>query len=164
MAKKNENPIEDQEVMEVPVESTPLESESPAAEASTEDKLKELQSKRMGTFKVDLSYLDAKYLRNMLDKTVYKGPQQAYLLIISKLEMAQVCEVLKNEGAKENRLPVDLTSATIESISFFMNQKEGTGADSAQRLFAASMVLRPAIEQINKLDQEISNLSNASKS
>jgi hypothetical protein len=158
MAKKNENPIEDQEVMEAPVESTPTESESPTTEVSTEDKLKELQSKRMGMFKVNLSYLDAKYLRNMLDKTVYKGPQQAYLLIISKLEMAQVCEMLKNE-AKETKSQVDLSSATIESISFFMNQKEGTGADSAQRLFAASMVLRPAIEQINKLDQEISDLS-----
>jgi hypothetical protein len=155
----NENQVEDQIVVEVTEEATEQIVESTKVEMTEEDILKNLQAKRMGTFKVDLSYSDATYLRNMLDKTTYKGPQQAYLLIISKLELSQVCEMLKNES-NNTRHPVELTSATIESISFFMNQKEGVGIDSAQKLFAASMVLRPAIGEINKLDQEISNLSN----
>jgi hypothetical protein len=155
----NENQVEDQVMIEATEETTIPEVESNEVEMTEEDMLKNLQAKRMGTFKVDLSYSDATYLRNMLDKTAYKGPQQAYLLIISKLELSQVCEMLKNEP-KDTRHPVELTSATIESVSFFMNQKEGVGVDSAQKLFAASMVLRPAISEINKLDQELTNLSN----
>jgi hypothetical protein len=155
----NENQVEYQVAVEAAEETTAPEIESTNVETTEEDILKDLQAKRIGTFKVDLSYSDAAYLRNMLDKTTYKGPQQAYLLIISKLELSQVCEMLKNE-AKDARHPVELTSATIESVSFFMNQKEGVGVDSAQKLFAASMVLRPAIGEINKLDQELTNLSN----
>jgi hypothetical protein len=155
---ENEILVEDQAVVET-VEETTIDSESTTVEMTDEEKLGSLQAKRMGTFKVDLSYSDATYLRNMLDKTTFKGPQQAYLLIISKLELSQICEALKNEP-KDSRHPVEITSATIESVSFFMNNKEGIGVDSAQKLFAASMVLRPAIAEINKLDQELTNLSN----
>ena len=126
-------------------------------ELTPEEKLSELQARRMGTFKVELTHSDATYFRNTLDKSVYRGPQQAYLLIISKLEISQVCEFLKSEN-KESRHSVDITAATIESVSYFLNNREGTGADSAQKLFAASMVLRPAIGEINRLDSEIEEL------
>lgn len=157
---ENEILVEDQMMVETVEETTVnAEADSTSVEMTDEEKLGALQAKRMGTFKVDLSYSDATYLRNMLDKTTFKGPQQAYLLIISKLELSQICEALKNEP-KDTRHPVEITSATIESVSFFMNNKEGVGVDSAQKLFAASMVLRPAIAEINKLDQELTNLSN----
>lgn len=155
---ENEIQLEDQATIEA-IEEITTGTESTTIEMTDEEKLGSLQAKRMGTFKVDLSYSDAAYLRNMLDKTTFKGPQQAYLLIISKLELSQICEALKNE-AKDARHPVEITSATIESVSFFMNNKEGVGPDSAQKLFSASMVLRPAIAEINKLDQEINNISN----
>lgn len=128
-----------------------------AKELTPEEKLSELQAKRMGTFKVELTHSDATYFRNTLDKSVYKGPQQAYLLIISKLEISQICEALKG-ASRESRHSVDITAATIESISYFLNNREGTGADSAQKLFAASMVLRPAIGEINRMDSEIEDL------
>lgn len=139
------------------------ESTEETKELSPEEKLKEMQARRMGTFKLEMSYSDAVYFRNTLDKAPYKGPQQAYLLIISKLEISQICESLKG-GAKEDKHQVELTSATLESISYFLNNREGTGADSAQKLFTASMVLRPAISEINKLDSEIEELSQSLKS
>ena len=86
---------------------------------SPAEKLAKLQADRMGNFKVTISYDDATYLRNLLEKSEYKGPQQAYLLIISKLEMSQVCETLKGMD-REMRHTVEISAAAIESMSFFI--------------------------------------------
>lgn len=126
------------------------------------EKLKELSTQRMGKFKVSLSVADAKYIRNLLDRSEWKGPQQAYLLVISKLEMSQICQELKELDPNLSH-SVDLSSAAIESISFFMNGSTGKGENSAQRLFAASMLLRPAIGEINKIDTQIEKFNSKEK-
>ena len=114
----------------------------------------DLQVERMGTFKVGMGYVDAVYYRNMLDKATYKGPQQAYLLLVAKAEMSNVCSGLKDND-KTKRYEVDLTSACIESLGFFMNNFEGKGSDSAGKLFSASMLLRPSMGLINQLDEKL---------
>ena len=60
-----------------------------------EKEFDELQRLRMGKFKVQLSIEDATYLKNLLNKVEYKGPQQAYLLLISSVELTAICEELK---------------------------------------------------------------------
>lgn len=144
------------EEAELPQGDSPDPTEE-AKELTPEETLKSLQERRMGTFKVDLSLSDATYLRNLVEKTKFKGPQQAYLILIAKSEMTQVRDSLKDLD-KTERHTVDITSATIESLSYFMNNMESVGTESANKLFAASMILRPAISQINQLDQEISEL------
>lgn len=141
---------------------TTLESEEAQDTGQTVDenpaeKLARLQTERMGNFKVTISHNDATYVRNLLEKSEYRGPQQAYLLIISKLEMMQVCEALK-DLSKDSRHQVELSAAAIESISFFMNNHSGKGLDSAQKLFAASMQFRPAISAINSIEDQIESL------
>ena len=148
MSETTENQIEEL------VEDQPTE-EGNTKELTPEEILNDLRNQRTGMFDVELAYTDASYLRNLLDRAEYKGPQQAYLLIISKLEISQICESLK-EFNKEEKKKVKLTSASIESISFFMNNAVGKGAATAQKLFAASMVLRPAVARINEIDQQMS--------
>lgn len=152
--------IINEEAVSETAEETVVESQEEVVEEkelTPAEKLSQLEAERMGSFKVTLSLEDAKYLRNMLDKTEYKGPQQAYLLVISKLEMSGVCETL-NDLDKQQRHTVEISSATIESLTFFMNNKVGKGVDSAQKLFAASMQLRPAITQINELDLKLESM------
>ena len=157
-----ENPELDEKVTQEPVAEI-KEEKIPEVKLSKEElELKELQEKRMGKFKVTLSYSDAVYLRNLLDKSEFKGPQQAYILIISKLEISSTCDALKNED-KTKRYDVELSSATIESISYFMNNKTGKGEDAAQRLFAASMLLRQATGEINELDAQLNTLREKQK-
>jgi hypothetical protein len=164
----NLNPETISEVVEETVEDTVENTIEDLVEEKTEelveeenlspaDKLAKLQIERMGNFNVTLSYDDASYLKNLLDKVEFKGPQQAYLLIISKLEMTQICETIKGLP-KESRHSVEISAAAIESISFFINSKTGKGIDSAQRLFSASMQLRPAISHINRIEDEIDAL------
>lgn len=155
--------VDSQSEIESTVETTVDESTEVASEPEKEltpaEKLAQLQMDRMGNFNVTLSYDDATYLRNLLEKSEYKGPQQAYLLIISKLEMSQICETLKGLD-REMRHTVEISAAAIESMSFFMNLKTGKGIDSAQRLFTASMQLRPAISQINRIEEELEAFKN----
>jgi hypothetical protein len=127
-------------------------------EMSTE----ELTTKRMGNFKVGLSYSDAVYYRNLLDKSEYTGPNQAYLLAVSKAELSQVCNGLKNQD-KNSRYEVQLTSATIESLGFYMNKHTGKGSDSASKLFSASMLLRPVMGEINKIDDILNSRKESDK-
>jgi hypothetical protein len=124
------------------------------------DPLTELQAKRMGSFEVSLTFNDARYLRNLLDKSEWVGPNQAYLLIISKLEMSNICEALKGMDPGQMH-KVKMTSACIESLNYFMSRWSGTGEQSAQKLFASSMLLRGAIGEINKIDSEIEELKNS---
>lgn len=139
-------------------EATKKEKKSPKTkELTPEEKVMELSKQRMGKFDVALSAADAKYMRNLLDRSEWKGPQQAYLLIISKLEMSQLCEELKDKDQATSH-PTPMSSATIESLSFFMNNYTGKGDNAAHKLFASSMLLRPAIGEINKIDREIEEL------
>ena len=126
--------------------------EVPLTELSTDD----LTKKRMGAFKVGMSYGDAVYYRNLLDKSEYTGPNQAYLLALAKTEMSQLCTGLKTQD-KHKRYEVQLTSATIESLGFFINKHSGKGADSASKLFTASMLLRSVMGEINAIDEILSS-------
>lgn len=166
MSSKSNETTETQVVEETPQveekvatkETTKKEKKSPKAkELTPEEKVMELSKQRMGKFDVALSAADAKYMRNLLDRSEWKGPQQAYLLIISKLEMSQLCEELKDKDQAVSH-PTPVSSATIESLSFFMNNYTGKGDNAAHKLFASSMLLRPAIGEINKLDREIEEL------
>lgn len=154
---ENEAAIE--ETVELAVESdsdVSVEEES-KSEETPEEKLTRLRLERTGTFKINMTYSDATYLRNRLDKSEWVGPQQAYLLIISKLELSSVCEELSQLDKKSSH-QVELTAATIESVSYFLNKATGVGEDSAQKLFAASMLLRPALAEMGRLDEEMKSM------
>jgi len=141
------------ETTENTVEETMI--DEPKVERTPEEQIyHDLQAQRMGKFKIRMSHGDATYFRNLLDKAEYKGPQQAYLLIIAKTELSQVVDGLK-EMDKMTRYDVELTSACIESLGFFMNSFKGKGSDSAMKLFTASMLLRPCMGEINALDEKM---------
>ena len=149
------------ETIELNVETdsdAPVEMESEREEEETlEEKMTRLRLERTGTFKINMTYSDATYLRNRLDKSEWVGPQQAYLLIISKLELSSICEELAQLDKKSSH-QVELTAATIESTSYFLNKATGVGEDSAQKLFAASMLLRPALSEMGRLDEELKSM------
>lgn len=129
--------------------------EEPQRELTPEEQeLRDLQTKRMGTFKVQLDPGSVLYYRNLLDKCEYEGPQQAYLLVIAKSELSSIAHQLK-DADKTKRYEVDMTSACIESLGFFMNRYKGKGSDSAMKLFSASMLLRPVMGEINAIDQQL---------
>jgi hypothetical protein len=123
-----------------------------------EEQLEELVKLRTGNLNVKADVSELKYLKNSLNSRVeWKGPNEAYLAIISNLALSQA---LSEISTKSGEVTVSLPSSVIESLNFFLNRVSGTGLDAAQKLFSAAMVLRQQVEYLKKLDTEIQTIQN----
>jgi hypothetical protein len=156
--------IEEQEVL---IEDTQSETmpemdgivEEPQAELSELDKAVQA---RMGHFTINISPSDLKYIKNLLNNKIeWKGPNEAYLMLMALLSISS--ELKERDSSSSERVQVQLPSTTLESINFFLNRVTGKGEESAHRLFAVSMLLRPAMEEIKKLDELIEKLQSEEK-
>lgn len=156
--------IAEQEVL---IEDTQSESipkndgiiEEPQAELSPLDSAIQ---ERMGHFEINISPADLKYVKNLLNNKIeWKGPNESYLMLMALLSISS--ELKERNSSSTERVKIHLPSATIESINFFLNRVTGKGEESAHRLFAISMLFRPAIEKINKLDAFIKSLESEEK-
>ena len=156
--------IEEQEVL---IEDTQSETmpesegvvEEPQAELSELDKAVQA---RMGHFAINISPADLKYIKNLLNNKIeWKGPNEAYLMLMALLSISS--ELKERDSSANERVQVQLPSTTLESINFFLNRVTGKGEESAHRLFAVSMLLRPAMEEIKKLDELIEKLQSEEK-
>lgn len=128
-------------------------------ELSEEQKL---ISERMGKFGINLSIKDVVYFRNLLNKSEFSGSREAYLLLVATAEITSVIDFLKN-SKNENTVTIELTAATIESLNYFIEKKTGTGFDSAQKLFSASMILRQAVIKLRELDEKLQTIKKDQK-
>jgi hypothetical protein len=95
------------------------------------------------------------------NKIEWKGPNEAYLMLMALLSISS--ELKERDSSSNERLQVQLPSTTLESINFFLNRVTGKGEESAHRLFAVSMLLRPSMEEIKKLDETIEKLQSEEK-
>jgi hypothetical protein len=122
--------------------------------------LDSLIQRRMGNFNVAISPADLKYVKNLLNNKIeWTGPNEAYLILMSLISISNELKELDDRSTE--RVNISLPSTTLESINFFLNKVSGKGEESAHRLFAVSMLLRPAMEQIKAIDSEIEKLKSA---
>jgi hypothetical protein len=159
MSEETTTPIEEQEVL------TAIQDETTSTEENTTPELSELDSaiqRRMGSFDLNISPSDLKYIKNLLNNKVeWKGPNEAYLILMSLVSLSS--ELKESDDRSTERKRISLPSTTLESINFFLSKITGKGEESAQRLFAVSMLLRPAMEEIKKLDETIERLQSEKK-
>lgn len=142
---------EEVEVTQAPQEEALTEPTTPP---TSEEQLNALINRRMGEFSVKISYADLKYIKNTIQQKVeWKGPNEAYLVIISLLTIDNALQAMDPKSLES--IQIHLPSSTIESINFFLNRISGKGLDSAQKLFSISMMLRQPIEALKKIDAEI---------
>ena len=132
--------------------------EQPVVELTLQEKLEQLINKRTGDFEIQISYKDLKYIKNTLvQKIEWTGSNEAYLLILTLLSIDSCLEEMdpKNEMV---RVKTSLSSTSLETINYFFSKVTGKGVDSAQKLFAAAMQIRPALEAMKKMDEAILSL------
>ena len=153
------NTIEDQETV-ISAESETTENQvEPQAELSEVDALIQ---RRMGNFEINISPADLKYVKNLLNNKVeWKGPNEAYLILMALLSLSS--ELKEVDDRSTERRSISLPSTTLESINFFLGKITGKGEESAHRLFAVSMLLRPAMEQIRVIDETIEQFKSEKK-
>ena len=141
----NPTAAEPEVVTEAAAPSTPLEQ------------LNALIAKRNGEFEVKMSYADLKSIKNSVNQKIeWKGPNEAYLVIMTILTIDNVLESL--DYKETSPVKIMMPASTIESINFFLTKITGKGLESAQRLFSTAMQLRQVMEVIRKLDEEIASL------
>lgn len=155
--------IEEQEMV---IEDTQSEeTQEDQVEQSPEVELSELDKAvqaRMGHFTINISPADLKYIKNLLNNKIeWKGPNEAYLMLMAVLSIS--AELKDRDTSSVERTQIQLPSTTLESINFFLNRVTGKGEESAHKLFAISMLLRPAMEEIKKLDETIEKLQSEEK-
>lgn len=127
-------------------------------ELTLQEQLDELLKQRTGEFEIQISHKDLKYIKNTLTQKIeWTGSNEAYLLILTTLAIDSSLEDMdpKNELA---RVKTSLPSSALETINYFFSKITGKGVDSAQKLFAASMQIRPALEAMKKLDEAIKSV------
>jgi murein L,D-transpeptidase YcbB/YkuD len=154
--------VEEQEIlMEEPQMDAEVANEEHQVEMSELDKAVQA---RMGHFEVAISPSDLKYVKNLLNNKIeWKGPNEAYLMLMALLNLSNELKELGDSSSTE-RKKIALPSTTLESINFFLARVTGKGEESAHRLFAVSMLLRPAMEEIKKLDEIIEKLQSEENS
>jgi hypothetical protein len=154
-----------QETDSLKLSESPLPESIENSEVSPEPELSELDKaikERMGTFPLSISPADLKYIKNVINNKVeWKGPNEAYLILIALLSISS--ELKDKNSTSIEKTKVFLPSTTLESINFFLSRVTGKGEESAQRLFSISMILRPALEEIKKLDEIIEKLKSEEK-
>ena len=123
--------------------------------------LQALIQRRTGNFTIVASINDLKYFKNSLNSRIeWKGPNEAYLAVISNLSLTQAISEMDPKAEASNVSNVSLPASVIESLNFFINRISGTGLDAAQKLFGAAMLLRQSVETIKQIDDEINTLQN----
>jgi hypothetical protein len=127
------------------------------APLTPEEQLNSLINRRMGSFPIKINHADLKFIKNTITQKVeWKGPNEAYLVIISLLSIDNALSEL--DPKELSPAQINMPSSTLESINFFLSRVTGKGLDSAQKLFSVSMMIRPAMESLKKLDEEIEHL------
>jgi hypothetical protein len=159
MSEETTNTEEQEMLIEDTQSDVTQEEQAPEVELS---ELEKAIQTRMGQFEITISPSDLKYVKNLLNNKIeWKGPNEAYLMLMALLNISKE---LKDHGTTSvERVRISLPSATLESINFFLNRVTGKGEESAHRLFAISMLLRPAMEEIKKLDELIEKLQSEEK-
>lgn len=166
MSEETINTKDDQIIeLDNPLESTLEDTIESINDSDSLQELSELDKAiqtRMGHFEIQISSSDLKYIKNLLNNKIeWKGPNEAYLMLMALLSISN--ELKNLDASSKSRVKINLPSTTLESINFFLNRVIGKGEESAHRLFAISMILRPAIEEIKKLDETIEKLKSEQK-
>jgi hypothetical protein len=145
------------------IETTDLQSlqeevlDETQAPLTPEEQLNSLINRRMGSFPIKINYADLKFIKNTITQKVeWKGPNEAYLVIISLLSIDNALSELDPKESAPAQ--INMPSSTLESINFFLSRVTGKGLDSAQKLFSVSMMIRPVMESLKKIDEEIEHL------
>lgn len=143
------------QITDAVTQEEPQQDQQPMTNA---EMLEVLIQKRTGNFNIVANVNDLKYFKNSLNSRIeWKGPNEAYLAVISNLSLAQAISEIDPKAEASN---VSLPASVIESLNFFINRISGTGLDAAQKLFGAAMLLRQSVETIKQLDDEIKTLQN----
>jgi hypothetical protein len=148
--------------MDPPVDTMSDETAEAPSESGTKElsEVEMLINKRTGFWEIGLEEADVKWIRNHCNsKFEFTGPNEAFMLMNCYLGFAS--SLSRHEDAVKNGLapgPFVVQAGAIEACAMLVNRFEGSGLDSAQRIFRIAIALNGPISEMKKLDDQISVL------
>jgi hypothetical protein len=164
---KKSKSIETEDVIDQPIvmEDTPEmsqpESTEPAQEGLSE--LEHLTNKRTGFWELTLEEADVRWIRNQCNsKFSFVGPNEAFMVMNCYLGFASAL-TRYDQAVKADQAPGPfmVQAIALEACALMINRFEGSGMESAQRIFRIAVALNGPISEMKQLDERIAALKEA---
>lgn len=121
-----------------------------------------LIERRTGMYSVKLDITDLKWIKNACNsnKFAFVGPNEAFMLMNCFMGVSSAIARLEKEKADkvESTGAVEMPASAVEAAAILLNKYEGTGLDSAQRVFRIAIALNGPVMEMKQLDQIINQL------
>ena len=144
----------DEELMKHAMPSDELQKEQSALDM--------LIARRTGFYPIKLDIADLKWIKNSCNsgKFSFVGPNEAFMLMNCFMGVSAAIARLEQEKAEkmESTGSVEMQAAAIEAAAILLNKYEGSGLESAQRVFRIAIALNGPVMEMKQLDQIINQL------
>jgi hypothetical protein len=163
MKKNQAEIVDDSLVLEQEPQTEQVESSSdqiaqPESRELTE--VEKLINKRTGFWVLNIEEADLKWIRNHCNsKFTFTGPNEAFMLMNCYLGFSSAIARLEQmaKAGMEAEKPA-VQAAAIEACAMLINRFEGSGIESAQRIFRIAIALNGTMTELKKLDDQIAIL------
>ena len=149
----------DEEFMKEIGNGSPEDASGAQAEQSALDML---IARRTGFYPIKLDIADLKWIKNSCNsgKFPFTGPNEAFMLMNCFMGVSAAIARLEQEKAEkmESTGSVEMQAAAIEAAAILLNKYEGSGLESAQRVFRIAIALNGPVMEMKQLDQIINQL------
>ena len=149
----------DEELMKEIGNGSPEDASGAQAEQSALDML---IARRTGFYPIKLDIADLKWIKNSCNsgKFPFTGPNEAFMLMNCFMGVSAAIARLEQEKAEkmESTGSVEMQAAAIEAAAILLNKYEGSGLESAQRVFRIAIALNGPVMEMKQLDQIINQL------
>lgn len=153
-----DQPIAEVEIQEQVTETSQTDSaqtdETPKREFNLVD---ELTNRRTGFWNIALDEADMRWIKNQCNsKFTFVGPNEAFMLMNCYLGFTAALsrhEQAIKEGIDPGQFSVQ--AIALEACALMLNRFEGSGVDSAQRIFRIAVALNGPISEMKQLDEHI---------
>jgi hypothetical protein len=160
---KKSKSTETEAVLENPNVAEETQMTEPQSAETEMSEIDKLINKRTGFWEIGLEEADVKWIRNQCNsKFSFTGPNEAFMLMNCYLGFASAIarmEQSAKDGAPAER-PI-VQAAAIEACAMMVNRFDGTGLESAQRIFRIAIALNGPISEMKNLDKQIEQLKAA---
>ena len=130
--------------------------------------LDQLIDKRTGYFSIKMDLADLKWVKNACNsggKFSFTGPNEAFMLMNCFLGFSSAVARAEQEAQEktESDGTIQIQASAIEAAAILINKYEGSGLESAQRVFRIAMALNQAIMDMKELDKAVQFFKNQEK-
>jgi hypothetical protein len=119
-----------------------------------------LTNKRTGFWEISLEEADVRWIKNQCNsKFNFVGPNEAFMLMNCYLGFASAL-ARHEQATKAGQAPGPflIQAVALEACALMLNRFEGSGMESAQRVFRIAVALNGPISEMKDLDERIAEL------